>query len=309
MTRMKRIGAIALVVVVVLAGLTYWTYRRLRGDGGPRLPTELAVSSFGDSPILVTLKAGTIVDSSPVTGWSDPILKTITYVESGDVDTLPAFARKTASRFRTVILADVRRDEKSKDYRLRRIGVGLCLDVKGNDTVISQATLKEQRVELSFIDTLVLGRAERALGRSHLAAKTPTFALYDTFVELADTSGSHRSILLRYAILVDSSSGNVQTAYWTMRESVGQREVPETITIIPPRSVFQCGIHIQARRAIGSIVSSWGFAMAKLPTGESIAMPSKLSKMALREAFDDNSGILEKAVREALKQHTKPVAK
>lgn len=309
MARMKRIGLIVLAVVLVLAALAGWVYVRLWRPGGPRLPTESDVTQSGELPILVTLAPGTVIDSGPVRGWSHPILKTITFVESGDVDTLPAFARKTASRFRTVLLADTARDETGGSYRLRRVGVGLCLDVKGKDTVISSSTLKKQGVELSSVDQLVLIRAERALGRSHLAASTPTFALYDTFVELADSSGTHHSIQLRYAIVVDTASGDIQTAYWQMSEKAEHRENPETLTILPPNSVFQCGIHIAAKRVIGSIASSWGFAMSRLPTGESIEMPRELSEWAFRESFDDTSQVLEKLVRMALERGRQPASK
>lgn len=303
MTRMKRIGSIGLAVVAVLAIIFLWLYVRLSGAGGPRLPTESELareSQLTSLPVLVTLKPGTVIDNAPTKGWTNAIIKTITFVESGDVDTLPAFAQKTASRFRTVIMADVRKGGPRDSYGLHRVGVGLCLDLKGKDTVISSATLKQQKVELGTVDGLVLGRAEKAIGRSHLAARTSSFALYDTFVELMDQSGAHHSIILRYALVLDSKTGEIRTVYWTMAEKPERRQTPEAVVLISPGSEFHCGIHIAARRVFGRLAASWGFAMVKLPPGKSIAMTPELKELGLQEDFSGDARELETLVREVL---------
>ena len=296
-------GAIALLGLAGLIALWWW------GDDGPRLRTEASVEapSRPDAPpVLVLLAPGTVVDDQPPEGWSGLVVKTITHLESGDINTLPSFARETATRFRTVILADVHHDDGRGPYHLRRVGAGLCLDLGGRDTVISSETAKSQGAALGTIDRMALGRAERALGRSHLAASTPTFALYDTFVELADASGAHHSIILRYALIVDPETGSLQSAYWTMAEHQRERTTPETLTLLAPGCVFRCGIHIAARRKIGKFAASWGFAMTKLPEGEPIAMPAGLREIAGDDSFEADSEALEEAVRAAIGSRVAP---
>jgi len=273
------------------------------GEDGPRLPTEGSVEADlrpNAPPELVLLTPGAVVDGVAPAGWSGLIVKTITHLESGDIDTLPGFARKSAARFRTVILADIRRGGEPGRAHIRRVGAALCLDIDGRDTVVSSDTAKSQGLKLGTIDKMVLGRAERALGRSHLAARTPTFALYDTFVELADASGKHNSIILRYAILVNPTSDVPRTAYWTMAAHARDRTQPESLTLLSPGCHFECGIHIAARRLVGKLAASWGFAMTGLPPGNEILMPSELKEFALQDSFEGNPEALEKAVREAI---------
>lgn len=303
MTRKRRVGLIVSVAIAVVAALGTLAYSWFWGDGGPRLPTEAEPGAT-----LVMLAPGTIVGSDPPKGWSDPIVKTITHVESGDVDTLPAFARKTAARFRTVVLADVRRDQVTGPYRLRRVGAGLALEIGSKETVISSATHAAQGAKLGMIDAKVLSRAEAALGRSRLAARTETFALYDTFVELADAGGVHHPILLRYALVLDPATGSIRAAYWTMAEAPKDRRPAESLILLPRNAVFLCGIHIAAKRVIGSVARSWGFAMVELPKGDSIPMPTALRAMANRDLLENESAALEKAVREALGDRPSPAA-
>ena len=310
MTRKTRVGLIvAAVVVAVVAGLGVLAYSSLWSEEGPRLPTEAEVEATtapDDLPKLVMLAPGTVLGTDPPKGWSDPIVKTITHVESGDVDTLPAFARKTAARFRTVVLADVRRRGESGPYSLRRVGAGLALEIDHKETVISSATHKAQGANLGTIDAMVLIRAEKALGRSRLAARTETFTLYDTFVELADAHGVHHPILLRYALVLDPATGSIRAAYWTMPEAAADRLPVESLILLPKNAVFLCGIHIAAKRVIGPVARSWGFAMVELPKGESVPATSTLRALANRDDLEKDSETLEKAVREALGDRQPP---
>lgn len=307
MTRLRRPRTILLAVLALaIVGVVLYTYSVLRGDGGPRLRTEdsVAAPSHPDAlPELVLLAPGTTLEPSPPKGWSDPVVKTVTHLESGDINTLPAFARKTATRFRTAILADVRREEGQSRFRLRRVGAGLCLDLDGRETVISSDSLKEQKVDLGTVDAMVLGRAERALGRSRLVARTPAFAVYDTYVELADAAGVHHSILLRYALLVDPETGALRTVCWSTPDDPSERRPVESWTLLPPNYVFRCGIHIAAKRVIGNLAAAWYFAMVDLPRGESIPVPEGLRSLASGDLSDEDGPALERALREALGGH------
>ena len=173
--------------------------------------------------------------------------------------------------------------------------------------VISYKCLSSLGVDLSTLDGLVLNRAEKALGRSRLAARTSKFAIYDTFVELADGSGKHRSILLRYAILVEPITGKIRSTVWNIDADQANRVSPKSISLLPDRYIFKCGVHVAAKRVIGNIATSWGFAMNELPTGESIPMTPSLTKMATLDPADINPTLFENAVRETLGDRPPPL--
>lgn len=308
MVSMRKFGSLAAGIVAAVAGLAAWL-GPWWGEDGPRLPTESAARARGQAdllPVLVMLEPGTVVESDPPPGWSDPVIKSVTHLASGDMETLPAVAKTSATRFRTVVLADARRDPDGGGFRLLRIGAGLGTIREGRDTIIDSESLDTLGVELPTLDRMVLRRAERALGRSRLAARTPTFALYDSFVELADEGGKHRSIVLRYAMLIDPRTGALRTAYWTVAEPAASRQEPESLTLLPSNLIFRCGVHVAAKRVIGNLASSWGFAMTSLPPGATIPMPSALRALSTREPDEFDAGALEIAVRDALGERVPP---
>src|SRR5208337_2125063 len=86
---------------------------------------------------LVRIAPGTLVGDQPPKMWSHLVLKSLPRLASGDLETLPRSAFRTAALIRTVILADVGRsaDDPSR-FALRRVGVGLCVpDLSKGDVV------------------------------------------------------------------------------------------------------------------------------------------------------------------------------
>ena len=308
MVSIRKLGAIAGGAIAVVTGLVIW-FGPWYGSGGPRLATESAVRARegkNSLPILVLLDPGTIVESAIPEGWSHSVIKSVTYLASGDTNTLPSFAKDSATKFRTVILADVRRDSPEDRYHLVRIGAGLGTLHDGKDTIIDSDTLQTQGIELSTLDRMVLGRAERALGRSRITARTSTFVLYDTFVELADAQGKHRSILLRYAMLVDPATGGLRTVYWPVAEHAADRTVPETMSLLPSNCIFRCGVHVAAKRVIGNLASSWGFAMTDVPKGASLPMPETMRRAAIQDPGQIDASAMEIELRAVLGDRQPP---
>ncbi len=315
MVRVRKIvtalaAALVLTILAIGVSLALW----LRYGAGPVIvhETEAEVEASrprGDlRPVLVFLDPGTRVEAEPPPGWSDLVIKSVLYLASGDLDTLPESARETATKFRTAVLADVRPvPGEPGSFHLSRVGAGLCLTIEGRDTVISRATLKSQGVSLSALDGLVLGRAEAALTRGRLAARTPTFALYETPVEFADPSGIHRSILLRYALLVDRRSGRLTTVCWPIPDPPSRGEPPETIRLLPPNLVFRCGLHVKAGRVVGRLAVSWKIAMDDLPPGRTVPMGEPLRSLSTRDfGSPEDSAELEEAVRRAVDRAGSP---
>ncbi|HEU5115349.1 MAG TPA: hypothetical protein VFT74_01595, partial [Isosphaeraceae bacterium] len=185
-------------------------------------------------------------------------------------------------------------------FSLRRLGVGLAMKHKGLDQVVSSDSLNRLGVEVSTLDKIVLSRAEQALDRGRLAARTSTFAVYDASVEYLQAN-KHHSIYLRYAIVVDPASGRLQTLVWPIAEEPRDRNRPDEMILLPPNILFRCGVHVQASRLPGGIPIAWYFAMDGLPPGERLRMPPELQKWAtLNPTSGQQSTRFEAAVRRAL---------
>jgi hypothetical protein len=218
-------------------------------------------------PELVLLAPGTQLAQPLPPGWSDQILRTVSRIESGDVDTLPSVAESTASLFRSVILADVRPNpETPRGHRLARIGLGLAVPVNGVDTVVSPQHAAEPPFSLGFLERQVLDRAAEELSKARLVARTPTFALLAAPSEMR-IGAVHRHIYLCYAILVGRRDARVTTLLWGIEADLSRRKAPATLTTLEPGQVYRCGLDVIADRILGTIPLGWSFAMRALPPG------------------------------------------
>jgi hypothetical protein len=233
---------------------------------------------------LVLLAPGTQVDEAPPRGWTHLILKSIPRLASGDLDTLPGMASSTASLFRTAILAEVRPMGAGPDRRfvLRRIGLGMCLPVRGHDTVVMRDSLAAQGVELGMVARGVLDRAEQELRRGRLVARTPTFALFSA-PAMMRVGTTHREVLLRYAFLVDPTTGALQTLVWAIAPEPAQRTAARTMVLLTPSLIYDCGLDVLAQRLLGALPVNWSFAMRGLPTGQPRPLTPELQAWSVRD--------------------------
>jgi hypothetical protein len=300
MPRLPKFG-IALGAVTLGVGGIWIAWEAIMGKPAGPPPKPAPPGHAGEVvPELVRLEPGAVIGDGPPTGWSHRVIKTTLELATGDLDTLPAFAKETATRFRTLLMADVRRSASGAGHALGRVGVGMAVAHRGGDIVVSSSNVDSLGDELSILDRLVLSRAEEALDRGRLAARTPTFALYDASVEIAD-GDKHRSAFLRYGFLVDPGSGALRTVVWPIAEDPAKRRPPEEMILITPSLEFRCGIHVKAQRALGQVPVSWFFAMTGLPTGEAVRMPEDLRAWSTRDPRDAyESGKLEGLLRRAL---------
>ncbi len=224
-------------------------------------------------PQLVLIKPGTTVADSAPEGWSDLILKSLPKIESGDIETLPSIAMTTATLFRTLILADVRREKAT--YRLKRVGIGVCVPVKGVDTVVNVESAAEPPFALSFLEREVLSRVETELKKARLVARTETYAVLATPTDLK-VGSTHKKVFLIYAMRVDPETGRLETLIWSVAARADRRTAPSSLNRLAPRLVCNCGLDVVADRLLGTLPVNWSFAARSLPPGDRIVTPPSL---------------------------------
>jgi hypothetical protein len=251
-------------------------------------------------PELVRIPPGTAIDDEAPEGWSHTVLRTRVFIESGDLHLLPPLARVTAERIRTAMLAEVGPD--AEGYRLRRVGVGLTLIHHGRNLVVTPDSAGRLGVPLSIVDRFVLSRAEDAVERGRLAARTRTFALYDASVELAEGPRlQHHSRYMRHALLVDPETGRLRCLVWVMAERPAARVAPESLVEVTPGLAFRCGIHVQAFTIAGRVPYNWWFAMTAIPSGRAIPIPADFRDWSIREPrTHEESAEMERRLRAVL---------
>lgn len=253
-------------------------------------------------PELVLLSPGGQVVDAPPRGWSHLVLKSVPKLESGDLSTLPRMAMSTATLIRTVIAADIRPSDHgaSRAYRLRRIGLGLCVPVEGVDTIIDVAHGSSPPFSLGLVERQVLGRAEEELRKARLVARTETCAVLAAPSELS-TSEGHQHVYLVYVLLVEPARGDLRTLVWSIPAQSTRRSAPASLTELNPGTIYRCGLDVSADRLLGKIPVNWSFAMRSLPPGERIAFPAELKSWTLDlKKISSNPRAFERDVRDAL---------
>ncbi len=281
-------NAVLLVLVFAPSGLRAGSedYREVPGQG--------------NRAKLVPIAPGTLVGDQPPRTWSHLVIKSVPRLASGDLETLPRSAFRTATLIRTVILADVGRsaDDPSR-FVLRRVGIGLCIpDRSRGDVVVESGRLEEQGVRLGMMEKVVLQSAEAELARGRLSAREPAFALYHG-PSVLEVEGVHHKVELFYAFLVDQQSGALRVLLWPETRKGGP-PAPARLVELRPNLVFDCPLNVKAQRLLGTVPVSWSFAMENLPPGQPRPMSPDLRRCLVGNAQRRDPERLEQALRRAL---------
>jgi len=231
-------------------------------------------------PRLVYLQPGMLVTDKPPAGWSHMVVKSIPRLASGDQGTLPAGSSKTATYFRTVILANVKPvDVDEKDFELAQIGLGMCVPQdEDHDMVVAADRLDALGLHLTTVQRLVLDAAESEMAEGRIIARTPTFALFRSPATVV-AGNEHRRVNLCYAFCVERSTGKLEVAVWTMSTDTKLQKAPSSLVKLSANPLFDCQIDVRAKRILGTVPYSWSFALRTLPPGRSLRVPPLLGEL------------------------------
>jgi hypothetical protein len=227
-------------------------------------------------PEIVFLEGDTVIDRTAPPGWTNLIVKSKPRLASGDLETLPAQARTTATLFRTAIVADVRRSVRGKGpYQLARLGLGLCVPVDGHDRVAMSSVPSEARASLGLIERQVLSVAEAELKKGRVLASTPGFTLVGA-PAVQQFGTKHVAVLVLYGFLVDPQNGRLTTVVWSVPQTLLASSSTNSVNVLAPALVYDCALDVEAELWLGTIPKGWSFAMRSLPPGRSRTITREL---------------------------------
>jgi hypothetical protein len=262
--------------MVILVGML------LSGSGGNN---ERRPDDAPGGARLIHLAPGSSVVGALPAGWTDRVIRSVPRLASGALETLPGSARRSATLFHTVILAEVAPGPDG--YTLRRIGVGNAVPFGDREVVVTAEGPSEVRTSLSTMERIVANAADAELCRGRIVAATPTFALFRCPTHLV-VDGQHRDIDMNYALLVDSTSGELHTLFWAGS--------PRQVTALAPDPTFDCALDVAVRTWVGPLPIAWSFAMATLPPGRTIDVPPS----AVGTIDSDDPEALERTFRQLI---------
>jgi hypothetical protein len=218
-------------------------------------------------PELVFLEGDTMIDSTAPPGWTNLVVKSRPRLASGDLETLPPQARTTATLFRTVIVADIRRSVADRGhYHLARIGLGVCVPVEGHDRVATPSGPSKARASLGLLERPVLSVAEAELKKGRVLASTPSFTLFGA-PAVQQFGTKHVAVVVLYGFLVDPENGRLTTVVWSVPQKPLASSSPNSVNVLAPALVYDCALDVEVERWLGTIPKGWSFAMRSLPPG------------------------------------------
>ena len=247
----------------------------------------IAASAIGMSqPRLVYLKPGLRITKKPPEGWTHLVIKSIPRLASGDLGSLPAGSKKTATLFRSVMLANVKPvDINEKDFELTQIGVGICIpdpQDEDQDIVVSADMLDALGLRhLTTVQRMVLDAAEHEMAEGRIIARTATFALFRSPVTMLDPrpQAETQQSKHHYAILRQPHDRETRCGRLEHEARVRAPQPPSTMVKLAATLVFTCKLDVRAKRILGTVPYSWSFAMQDLPPGRKLAMPPALGTL------------------------------
>jgi hypothetical protein len=271
----------------------------------------IAASAMGMSqPRLIYLKPGLRITKKPPEGWTHLVIKSIPRLAKGDIGSLPAGSKKTATLFRSVLLANVKPvDINEKDFELTQIGVGICIpdpQDEDQDIIVSADMLNALGLNhLTTVQRMVLDAAEVEMAEGRIIARTATFALFRTPVTMVDPGpgGKHIKINLNYAFCANRTTGRLDVAVWSMKPESAPQQAPVTMIKLTADAVFSCELDVRVKRILGTVPYSWSFAMPDLPPGRKLRVPPALGASIVetsRHPAESDPDELERLLRKTL---------
>jgi hypothetical protein len=294
--RMRRVLPMVVLPAVALAAASLWMWW-----GAGR--ADSATFSVTGRP-LGRIPPGTRIGERAPDGWSYLIFKSYSELTSGDVKSLPEFARTLAEFLFTSMVARVVPDEPggSRVYRIDAVAIGLGTRVGQDDVVITVDTQAKLGADLGPFKQTILSRAEQHLDTIRRVAASEAMWIVDA-PSIMLVEEEHRKVVLRYVFLAKPSTGQLASVVW--RIDVGpdgtyQRAAGPAV-MIQQGLVGRCPLHVDGRKIFAGIPASDAFAAARLPKGAPFELPQPIMAVAGQQQLTaDAAAELEAALRQEI---------
>ncbi len=210
----------------------------------------------------------TVIGELPPSAWSHLIVKSHARVGAGDIRKVPARDLRMASRFSTVMLANVGRTNLNQ-YQLQNVGVGCTAKINGKDTIVCPDTHKKLGADLGFFEGILLKEMCKRQTEVMLVGYRPTTGIIDVPAAVR-WRGKNQMMIIRYALLVDSNTGELDSFVWLIEPDEADRQsVITDIQWLARNCVDQCVLHVDAREyRFGAIPSDTAYAARSIPRGQ-----------------------------------------
>jgi hypothetical protein len=298
----RRRGGIILasvILVVVLASAGTWPKPVLP----PAKPSQVDVAPRS----VAAIPPKTVIGDRAPPGWTHLIFRSHPRVEAESIPKIAPLLAHMASLLFTVMVAKVEPDSADggeRRFHLTEVAVGVGTKVNGQYMVLSPSTQKDLGANLGLVDRQVLAGGQEEMDLMRCVARSPSMAILDAPSYML-YGQKHHTVVIRHAILVDATTGQLETLMWPLeRDRESDAEPLGPIAWLEPNKIVDCVLHVDSNKIniLGLTMVKDAFAMAVPPKGrKSIDVPEELKKLVAAKRFTpDSARALEKQLRDLL---------
>ena len=235
------------------------------------------------------LAPGTVVDRSPLKGWSHLIIKSLPRLRAGEEKAFSRLVRsetvRMASWMFTAFTADVVADPVDRRFRLRAVGLGLGTAIDGHDTIVTTATVRRFGANTGAFGNEILTKAYKVQAKAIMPIGGPSLGLLDTPIWFYCTDGS-RLVRYRYALLVEPLSGRLDVLMWSLGAQGAECSRLTEIVRIATNTIDPAELIVDRKKVnVLGIPGDDAFAVDQLPPGRRMAFPAALRALAAHTRF------------------------
>ncbi|MCE9565074.1 MAG: hypothetical protein K8U57_23835 [Planctomycetes bacterium] len=249
---------------------------------------------------------GTVVGTTPPEGWSHLVIKSLPRVRPDQESKIPRLARSQTVRMTrwmfTAFVADVRPETRGDEtrYQLRAIALGLGTTVGGKDVVITAETAPKHGVQLDWITKQIITQGYQIQALAVVVVQGPTFALMDTPVWFR-CGEVNKLIRYRYALLVDSKTGQLDVLLWPLDASSNCFDSAKAV-LLKPNEIDEAELVPDPKGFdVLGIATASTFGVDHLPNGTPLVVSEELRDLTTKTKFTpEEARTLEASLREFL---------
>jgi hypothetical protein len=226
----------------------------------------MAAAEFGVTPTRIELiSPGTVIGDKAPEPWTHLIVKSRPRVTDGDIDEVSRNQIRLAETFSMSTVARVERtgSNGAASYRLSRLASGLGMHSAGGDVIVSPDT-----ADIGFLAGILLDEMYEQQTSVEIILRSATTAIYDTPIAIR-VDNKNRMLVLRYAVLVDEHTGQLDTLAWLIDVDANGRYLGLSgyLQWLKPDLSFDCRLYVDKSEYSWGIPSDVAYACLKTPPG------------------------------------------
>ena len=230
------------------------------------------------------LQPGIVVGQEHKFGYSDLVTLVLPRLATGDVDSLPQFARRYAKMFKLTILANVAKKPTAEGhvYLLDKIGIGFAMDLNGDLTIVTADTANQLGANLGMVDRGVLSGNEDSLSDVVQIARTDYLVVFDAKANIL-VDDEHEERIVRHFVWAAPHSGKLGILVWQLKDNGSTSYAIDSaeMQLIPSGFKEDRRIHVSKGNFLSSkIPTPDRFALESIPQGTPVPFSDRMKQSA-----------------------------